>query len=255
MARSISRLLPTETGLKRLEAWIKRHAPERPAEMHEVNLIVSEAPMLQGLDAKLRTETLDRFREEILKAQLIWFRWHEIDRQPFDFDFDSFRFLNPDSSNAGLARTTHHFKDDILRRFSGKQFHTIVYILRGNNNPRMGRFFEELKEIMRCGEFIGFPLDPARRRGASFVDELVSVCANKSILLVDPLLTDGGIDEAYATITKWGGIVNGVVIMFQVQGIELKKLASYEKLQQKCGQPELRGQVILDLQSPLTEAG
>jgi hypothetical protein len=244
-----------EGNLDRLEDWIKRHAKERPAELHEINRVVCGAPIFQTLEERLRPAAMNRLLDEIFKAKLIWFRWHEMGLRAFDFDFDSFRFLNPDSPEAGLGTIKHDIKEDILSRFRGEQFHIIVYILRGKSNHRMGKFFEELKAILPCADFIGFPLNPVRRdRDSVLSDELLNACGGgKSILLVEPLLTDGGLDEAYKTLTEWGGIVNGVVVMFEVKGIDPKKLVNYAKLQQKSGQNELRGQIVLDLQSPLTE--
>jgi hypothetical protein len=255
IARSIARMNVNEVNLDRLEDWIKRHAKERPAELHEINRVVCEAPIFQTLEERLRPAAMNRLLDEIFKAKLIWFRWHEMGLRAFDFDFDSFRFLNPDSPEAGLGTIKHDIKEDILSRFRGEQFQIIVYILRGKSNHRMGKFFEELKEILPCADFIGFPLNPVRRdRDSVLSDELLNACGGgKSILLVEPLLTDGGLDEAYKTLTEWGGIVNGVVVMFEVKGIDPKKLVNYAKLQQKSGQNELRGQIVLDLQSPLTE--
>jgi hypothetical protein len=255
IARSLAGMNVNEVNLDRLEDWIKRHAKERPADLHEINRVVCEAPILQAIEERLRSATMNRLRDEICNAKLIWFRWHEMGLRAFDFDFDSFRFLNPDSQETGLGTIKHDIKEDILSRFRGEQFHIIVYILRGKSNHRMGKFFEELKVILPCADFIGFPLNPVRRdRDSVLADELLNACAGgKSILLVEPLLTDNGLDEAYKTLTEWGGIVNGVVVMFEVKGIDPKKLVNYAILQQKSGQNELRGQIVLDLQSPLTE--
>jgi hypothetical protein len=97
-------------------------------------------------------------------------------------------------------------------------------------------------------KFKGFPLDPARReKDSTFEDEFIEACSGKSILLVEPLLVDRGLDEAFEEIMRRRGIINGVVTMFEVKGVSPKSLINHAELAKRCCQVELRGQIVLDL--------
>jgi len=248
IARWIARLGLTESGIERMSNWIKVHAPERPASKDEVDRIVCETRLLQGQKEVDRLAVLNHLRQEIFNEKLIWFRWHEAADSAYDFDFDSFRFLNLNSPSSGLELLKHQIKNDILTRFGTGKFQTVVFILRSETNYQIGAFFEELKTVLQFEDFIGFsPNEKQREKYSVWEADLLKVCSGKSVLLVEPLLTDRGLDEAYENITRWRGNINGVVVMFEVKGFHPTSLAHYTELKSKSGQPELCGQIVLDL--------
>lgn len=253
IAKRIERAIPNRESLDRLENWIKRHVIVRGATESEVDNIVREAPDLKVENTVEKVQLLKDIRREIYHAKLLWFRWHEAASQPFQFYFDFFRFLNPDSSMEGVGLLKHQIIHDIIGRFK-VHFDTIVYLDRGNANYSIATFFDkDLREVLHFTDFIGYPVSIARRPRFSYESDLLKACHGKSILLIDPILVDRGLDEALEKIQECQGTVNGVAVIFEVTGVNPKQLSHYTELQQKSGQPELRGQIILNLKHLLTE--
>jgi hypothetical protein len=220
---------------------------EAPADFSEVKQVLCGAPVL-GSQVKTAGQTaLDTLQLEFFEAQLVWFRWHEVAGHAFDFQFEDFVLLSPPEGR--LVRTKSILMDDILKQFAQQQFQTIVYVLRDMSNPRIGRFFDELKATLRCEQVIGVPLDPARTANdISFEAEQMRACCGKSVLLIEPLMIDTGLDIVFDKMKEWKGTVNGVVVMCEVKGISPSSLRNHADLLAKSGQTTtLRGQLLLDL--------
>ena len=227
---------------------IERYIALRPATREELGRVVSSAPVLAALDEQKRAETLERFRDEIFAASVVWLKQHEESGVPFGFDVDSFHFLNPVIEDRSVGPIRLLIQGDIFNRFPSKQFDTLIYVLRGRGNHRLGQFFDNLRATLGFQEVIGLPLAQIERMNDRVLEDLLGACKGKSVLLIEPFLIDRGLDFAYDKIIEWGGCVNGVVVLFEVDGILPGTLLSHcEELASKTGRGELRGQILLNL--------
>ena len=247
IARRLVRSCPQEDDLERMLDWINRHASTRAATENEIAAIVSDVPALKA-SGGVSAREMETFRREIFHHELIWSRWHEVNNRPFTFDFDVFRFMNPDSPEFHSGRLIHQMVNDVYNRFSDQRFDTIMYLHRGKYNHRLSELFKKMQIGLPCAEYIGFPVDSnGPKSGSVLTDELLKACRRKSVLLVEPIMIDLALDEAFEKVIECQGVVNGVVIMFEVMGIQPDKLRRHAELLPRSKQQELRGQVVLDL--------
>lgn len=226
---------------------VTRLGPERLAMPTETRQALAAAPMLALLDETALKIELDQIAREIDQEQLLWRRWHQEGSRYFQLEFDSFKFVAAPPSS-GLARIKQQMREDVLRRFRNKSFDSLIFIQRGNDNYRMGPFFEELLALLHCSTLIGFLTSAEKRKDGIWMTDFALSCGGKSVLLVDPIMGDSSLDDAYDVITEYQGRVDAVLILFEVKGIPPSNLRHYISLKDKSGSEQLQGQVVLDLQ-------
>jgi hypothetical protein len=228
---------------------IQKFPKTREIGMDEVTLVVKDMPLLAEVEEAKRGETRELICKEIGEAKVLWHRRCRLGGRVYLLDFDHLLFINPQVASS-LRLVKHWMQHDLVRRFGNQHFDTLVYISRDRSNQR--QFFEDLRATLGFTHIAPFQHDPSLRSDDIVAKDYFAAKSSpgKSVLLIETLLVDNALDDAFADVPLAGGQVNGVAILFGVKGFDVSrlKIANNLNAKQLGGDKPLQPQIWLDLE-------